>query len=359
MRDIVNSNSCSGIAIPGTPTAVPTTAVSTSKPSTATAPSPTQDGLISTCTNFYKTVKGDYCGKIVDAYGTFTIDQFTQWNPAVGEDCSGLWANTYYCVGVPGTPTVRPTSSAPATTTLAGPSPTQDGIVSTCSRYHKAVSGDTCAKIQTQYGIFSLTQFLNWNPAVGTDCSGLWLGYYYCIGLPSTPTTKPTTTTKAPNPTPTGPSPTQDGIIPTCQRFHLAVSGDTCAKIQTKYATFSLTQFLGWNPAVGSDCSGLWLGYYYCIGVPGTPTVKPTTSTAKPTTTTAAAPTGCTAAAPTPTQPGAICACKKWHQVASGNTCAAIQTRYSISAANFNRWNPQVGADCSSLWLGYNVCVSA
>jgi LysM repeat protein len=326
--------------------------VITSQPPTATAPSPTQDGLISTCNKFYKAVKGDTCAKIVQSYGTFDVAQFTQWNPAVGDDCSGLWAQTYYCVGVPGTPTVRPSSSAPVSTAPAGPSPTQDGIISTCTRYHKAVSGDTCQKIVDQYGTFSSTQFRGWNPAVGTDCAGLWLGYYYCIGIPNTPTARPTTIITTTKPaTPTGPSPTQDGIISTCARYHKAVSGDTCQKIVDQYGTFSSTQFRGWNPAVGTDCSGLWLGYYYCIGVPGTPTVKPTSSTPKP--------TGCTASVPTPTQPGAVCACKKWHKVASGNTCATIEKLYSITAANFNKWNPQVGSDCSTLWLGYNVCVSA
>jgi LysM repeat protein len=253
---IPHANQCKGIAIPGTPIATPTTAVTTSQQPTATAPSPTQDGLISTCNNFYKAVKGDTCAKIVQSYGNFDVAQFTQWNPAVGDDCSGLWAQTYYCVGVPCTPTVRPSSSAPVSTTPAGPSPTQDGIISTCTRYHKAVSGDTCQKIVDQYGTFSSTQF-----------------------------------------------------------------------------------------------RGLWLGYYYCIGVPGTPTVKPTSSTPKP--------TGCTASVPTPTQPGAVCACKKWHKVASGNTCATIEKLYSITAASFNNWNPQVGSNCSALWLGYNVCVSA
>ena len=53
---------------------------STSTPSTTTAtttgkPSPTQSGLIANCNNFYKVQSGDYCQKIVDAYGdTFTLN---------------------------------------------------------------------------------------------------------------------------------------------------------------------------------------------------------------------------------------------------------------------------------------------
>lgn len=33
--------------------------------------------------NFYKVVKGDSCGKIVDKYGTFGLDDFYTWNPYV------------------------------------------------------------------------------------------------------------------------------------------------------------------------------------------------------------------------------------------------------------------------------------
>ncbi|GIJ81614.1 hypothetical protein Asppvi_000113 [Aspergillus pseudoviridinutans] len=326
------------VGIPGTPTTKPsTTAVPTG------VPSPTQSGLISTCNNFYMAVAGDTCDKIVAKYGTFTSAEFLSWNPAVGADCSGLQAKTYYCVGVPGTPTTKPTTTP--TTTPTGPSPTQTGIISTCTQYHKAVDGEDCAGLVKQYGTFTLDQFLSWNHAVGADCSGFWLGYYYCVGVPGTPTTNPTTT---PTTTPTGPSPTQTGIISTCTQYHKAVNGDDCAGLVKQYGTFTLDQFLSWNHAVGADCSGFWLGYYYCVGVPGTPTKPPTTTTAA----------GC-ANAPTPTQPGAICACNKWHKVANGDDCVTIEKQYGISAANFNKWNPQVGTSCSTLWLGYNVCVGA
>ncbi|RHZ63585.1 LysM peptidoglycan-binding domain-containing protein [Aspergillus thermomutatus] len=338
---------CSGIKVGnsycvevnhGQPRPTTTTTTSTSTPK----PSPTQTGLIDTCTTFYLAVAGDTCDKIVAKYGTFTTAEFISWNPAVGADCSGLWAKTYYCVGIPGTPTTKPTTT---TTPTGGPSPTQTGIISTCNSFYMAVAGDTCDKIVAKYGTFTLDHFLSWNPAVGSDCSALWAKTYYCVGVPGTPSTKTTTTTTTTT-TPTGPSPTQTGIISTCNRYHKAVSGDTCAGIVKQYGTFTLDQFLSWNSAVGADCSGLWLGYYYCIGVPGTPTQPPTTTT----------PAGCTSA-PTPTQPGAVCACKKWHKVVSGNTCDSIQKQYGITAADFNQWNPQVGTSCSTLWLGYYVCV--
>jgi len=57
---------------------------------------------------------------------------------------------------------------------------TQIGIPAGCSKYHKAVKGDTCYDIANTYGI-TLDQFYAWNPPVGNDCSGLWLDYSYCV----------------------------------------------------------------------------------------------------------------------------------------------------------------------------------
>lgn len=76
--------------------------------------------------------------------------------------------------------------------------------------------------------------------------------------------------------------------------------------------------------------------------IPGTPTTPPET---------------CNPMAPAPTQPTAVCGCRRWHQVAGGNTCDGIVARYGITLANFHKWNPGVGSDCKSLWVPYYVCV--
>ncbi|KAI1202455.1 hypothetical protein F5X97DRAFT_319141 [Nemania serpens] len=341
---------CSGIQVGheycvernyGLPPPSGTTTSGTSQP-TGSVPSPVQEGIIATCTSYYKAVSGDDCGKIVAKFGSFTFADFLKWNPAVGETCGGLWLGYNYCVAVPGTPTGPTTTKGPEPTGTI-PSPVQEGITGECKVYYKAIAGDDCSKIVAKYGTFTFADLLKWNPAIGETCSGLWLGYYYCVGVAGTPTQPPPTSTT----TTTVGVPTQTGIIPGCQRWHKAVSGDSCANIVSKYGTFTLQQFVQWNPAVGADCSGLWLGYNYCIGVAGTPTSAPTPT-----------PTGC-AGAPEPTQPGAVCPCKRWHKVQSGNTCDTIQKQYAITAAQFNKWNPQVGANCATLWLGYNVCVSA
>lgn len=63
-------------------------------------------------------------------FGTFTLNEFITWNPAVGDDCNQLEADVYYCVGIPGTPTVAPSTSIQSPTSTPGngistPLPTQ------------------------------------------------------------------------------------------------------------------------------------------------------------------------------------------------------------------------------------------
>lgn len=82
-------------------------------------------------------------------------------------------------------------------------------------------SGDTCSSIATAAGI-SLSSFYAWNPAVGTTCGSLWLGYEVCIGLiGSTPTTLTTATTTSAGNGITTPTPYQAGMASNCNAFHL------------------------------------------------------------------------------------------------------------------------------------------
>ncbi|KAF4764199.1 hypothetical protein N7455_003730 [Penicillium solitum] len=66
---------------------------------TITTPTPTQTGMVSGCTTFYEAVRGDGCYTIATSYG-ITLDEFYEWNAAVGDDCSRLWPDYYYCVGI-------------------------------------------------------------------------------------------------------------------------------------------------------------------------------------------------------------------------------------------------------------------
>ncbi|KAK1766653.1 hypothetical protein QBC33DRAFT_570776 [Phialemonium atrogriseum] len=140
-------------------------------------------------------------------------------------------------------------------------------------------------------------QFIARNPSVGDGCkNGLVPGTDCCLDpdtlvLATSSTTKPTSTAKSPNNHHDGP-----------QRV---VSGDTCANIVSHYGTFTIDEFYKWNPAVRKDCSSLFLGYYVCIGIPGTPTTS--------------APSD-----PTPTQAGITKNCNSYYLVKSGDICQKI-----------------------------------
>ncbi|GKU22227.1 unnamed protein product [Fusarium langsethiae] len=333
------------------------TQVSEPEPTEDSKPSPTQDGLIKSCTSFYQAKKGDSCSKIIANYGTFDFAEFFKWNPAVEEDCSGIWANTWYCVGVPGTPTAAPTKTAGTTTTTkptgaSKPSTTQDGLIDSCVSFHQAGKGETCAKIISNFGTFDFDTFFKWNPAVNADCSGIWAGYYYCVSVPGTPTQKPSAT--SPKPTATGgvqtPSPIQEGLVKNCNKFHQITSTTTCASIKSYY-NLPLSQFIAWNPDVQDDCSNLWAGYWVCVGVEG---YKPTTTT-KATSTTTLPANGIST--PSPIQNGISKNCNKFHKVQSTTTCTSIENYYNVPFATFYSWNPAVGKNCESLLTNYWVCV--
>lgn len=89
----------------------------------------------------------------------------------VGSTCTGLWLGYAYCVKGPAS-TASTTASAP----------TQTGIASKCNEYHTVVSGDSCAAVESEYGV-TFAQLYEWNPAIGSDCEYLNVGYAICVGV--------------------------------------------------------------------------------------------------------------------------------------------------------------------------------
>lgn len=126
-------------------------------------------------------------------------------------------------------------------------------MVSTCNKFYKVVSDDSCYDIANDHGV-SLFNFYAWNPAVNTDCSGLQANEYVCVGVKST-TTGVTT-----------PYPVQTGMVSTCDQFYKVVSGDSCVDITSEYG-ISTSSFYAWNPAVKTDCTGLQADEYVCVAV--------------------------------------------------------------------------------------------
>jgi hypothetical protein len=88
------------------------------------------------------------------------------------------------------------------------------------------------------------------------------IGQYICPGVTTTTTQRPTTTTPIKNP---APGPTQTGIPSNCNKWVLQKDGVYCYDM-AKTAGIALERLYALNPALKSDCSGLWPGYAYCLG---------------------------------------------------------------------------------------------
>jgi len=281
---------------------------------TSLAPSmPTGAQTIATCKKWYITRVNDNCESVATLFGAFSAAEFITWNPSVGYDCSRIQQDTYYCVGIPGTPTTR---SAGATPTIPSAMQTQTGIAPNCTRFWLVSRTDTCASIIRYSGLVGgdtkATDFYAWNPAVGYNCVNLLPDYSVCVsvtervsipplstvtisdgktitGPPSSSTkssTKPvsssSSTTKPPassSSSPavpvTTPSPFMPGMVDNCVRFYFRGSDAAalfCYDIAS-YAGIALSNFYTWNPNVGNDCGGLWADTWYCVGLKGaTPT---------------------------------------------------------------------------------------
>ncbi|KAK4236804.1 hypothetical protein C8A03DRAFT_16577 [Achaetomium macrosporum] len=229
---------------------------------------PVEPDTASDCTYFYTTRDAsDNCTHI-EQWSGISHEDFVKWNPSVKPDCSGINIGNSYCIEVNwGIPPPTTSSTAPTSTATPKPSPTQPGLIDTCTKFYRAVPGDYCIKIANDFGNFTFADFLAWNPAVGADCSRLLAGWYYCVEAPKPPAT---TTTSSPPPTetcnPTAPTPTQPVAICGCTKWHEIVSGDTCSVIIQRYGLDG-EDFYRWNSNVGGGCELLLLGYYVCVGV--------------------------------------------------------------------------------------------
>lgn len=218
-----------------------------------------------------------------------TVVSFLSWNANINGLCDSLPVGDYVCASAPGgsyAPPPSPPGSANAngqqrggndgsnvgtpdntTTSVAisatvssptsAPSPTQSGIISGCTKYVKAQSGDYCIKF-AQANNITTDQLYSWNTVLGPGGSKcdteFFLNYYYCVA--ATP--------------PEVPSPTQAGIASNCDKYKIAQSGDYCSKFAQDNA-ISTDELYSWNPVLGSGGSNcdtqFFLNYYYCIGI--------------------------------------------------------------------------------------------
>ncbi|KAM7192238.1 hypothetical protein V8F20_008940 [Naviculisporaceae sp. PSN 640] len=217
-------------------------------------PSPLQKEIVSNCDAFYMVKQSENCDAVAKANG-ITVAQLAQWNPSVGSNCAGLWANAYACVSIIGhTPTpVNPGNG------IQTPTPLQNEIVSNCDAFYMVKQNENCDAVAKANGI-TVAQLTQWNPSVGSNCAGLWANAYACVSIIG----------HTPTPVNPGngiqtPTPIQDGMTKSCKTFHF-VSGQTCQSVLDKYK-ITMANFYKWNPAVGNNCQNMWDKTYVCVAV--------------------------------------------------------------------------------------------
>ena len=199
---------------------ITTTSTKSTPTNGITTPQPIQTGMVSNCDSFYIVQSGDSCAVIVSKFG-ITLTQFYAWNPAVGTTCASLDLGDYVCVNIiGGTTLLTTTTSSKPGNGITTPQPIQTGMVSNCDSFYLVQSGDQCSAIASKFGI-SLTNFYNWNPAVGSTCATLDLGDYVCVNIVGGTTATPTSTTSTRGNGVATPTPIQTGMATNCKTFHL------------------------------------------------------------------------------------------------------------------------------------------
>jgi hypothetical protein len=135
-------------------------------------------------------------------------------------------------------------------------------------------------------------------------------------------------------------------MVTNCAKFHWIAKGVTCSQV-ISYQKITLADFVKWNPTVLSDCSGMWAEVNVCVGVIASSTTSPPSTTVPSN----------GVETPQPTQPGMVTNCNKFHWIAPGVVCSQVTSYQKISLADFVKWNPTVGSDCSTMQANVNVCV--
>ncbi|KAF9047715.1 hypothetical protein BJ165DRAFT_1118997 [Panaeolus papilionaceus] len=271
-----------------------------------------------TCAEYYTIASGDSCTSIEDSFA-LTNAQFLALNPGVNAQCTNIILGEAYCVfsifgGSAGpTPIGPPANVAPGT------------ITTNCTGYYTVVSGDSCGAIESKFNITSAL-FLAMNPEVSSTCNNIVIGEAYCIGTSNTTTT--------PNGPPSNVAP---GTITTgCTAYYTVVSGDSCGAIESRF-NISDSLFHAMNPEITSTCTNIILGDAYCVATSNTTT-----------------PTG----PPSNLATGSLNNCTTYYTVVSGDSCTAIDNKFTITLSDFFRWNPEVNTACTNIAVGSAYCVT-
>ncbi|KAM0350174.1 hypothetical protein ACHAPU_003339 [Fusarium lateritium] len=373
---------------------------------------PVHDGQPKNCDAWHTVQKGDDCESVPNKY-SISKKQFLAWNPAVSQDClTNFWLGSAYCVGIDETKTVGSSGTStigtskstvrdpsvstesstkavttssddqetshtlpvtttsittpysvrhpistwnittPTTDTTWPPKATQAGQPKDCNKWHLVRGTQNCQNILNKYSAFMKKEdFFKWNPDVHEDCSGLFVGYWVCVGVKSTKTpnlewstsTPPFTpppaatthiiTSLAPADSDFTPTPTQGPLPADCQNFHKVEANENCRSILKAYNYLSEENFFEYNPVLKKNCDGLWKDNWYCVGVSDDLPAPPTATTT-----------------PSPVPSDSPKDCKSWYYTTGGETCDLLIKLFgTFDLEAFVAMNPSVWEDCHGI----------
>ncbi|KAJ5145910.1 uncharacterized protein N7515_000474, partial [Penicillium bovifimosum] len=141
--------------------------------------------------------------------------------------------------------------------------------------------------------------------------------------------------------------------LPVSCETYLVRTNDTCDSITASLLrSVSTSTFRSCNPWINSACSNMnsLVGQYLCISPPGTSEILESFPLL-PATTAVAVPTDAVTTSNTD--------CGQWYSIKDDETCQTVASKFGIDIEDFYFLNPQLGQNCSSLWLGNSYCVQA
>ncbi|KAJ5677917.1 uncharacterized protein N7477_003550 [Penicillium maclennaniae] len=200
--------------------------------------------------------------------------------------------------------------------------------------------------------IIPVSALYEWNPAVGPDCTNLWIQASYCVQGPGWEDVAYNQTSSVTSTTATGgaPGPTQTGIVSGCEEWYVVKANDTCPGIAKEYS-ISQAQFYAWNPAIGEDCTDLEIDDAYCVKAPTTISTTTTFSVASQTS------TGTSITPPGPTQADIPSNCDAYALAQTDDGCQTFADRNKITLANLYKWNPALNNACENFWAKEAYCI--
>ncbi|KAJ7502450.1 hypothetical protein B0H11DRAFT_1988665 [Mycena galericulata] len=270
------------------------------------APNVTQ----SSCAQYYTISSGDTCPSVEQK---FYIDDtlFKSLNPGINSQCTNIVLGLAYCVFSIYAPDTSVSTEPPAN---VAPGTITEG----CTQYYTVASGDGCGTIESKFNL-TLAQFISMNPEINSGCTNLALAEAYCVASSNS--------TIPPNLAP-------GTITAGCTQYYTVASGDGCGTIESKFS-LTLAQFIAMNPEINSGCTNLALAEAYCVASSNS-TIPPNLA------------------------PGTITAgCTQYYTVASGDGCGTIESKFSLTLAQFIAMNPEINSGCTNLALAEAYCVAS